>query len=207
MPLGHACSVFSGFAFKSNDFTDSGIPIIKIGNLQEGTVIVDDKTSRFPRSLFAPALEKFVLRRGDVLIAMTGATTGKVSVVPAACDGALVNQRVGKITPREESTLDVDFARSFLVTNYFQAGIQENILKSAQGNVSPKNIERILIPKPPDSEQRNIARCLIATERKTVAGQGKVAALDGLFKTLLHHLMTGRLRVKDLAVAENGGAH
>ena len=38
VPLEKICEIFSGFAFKSTDFQPSGIPIVKIGNLQNGTI-------------------------------------------------------------------------------------------------------------------------------------------------------------------------
>lgn len=198
VPLGEGFSVFSGFAFKSQDFTNEGTPVIKIGNLQGGTVIIDMNTSYYPRHLSSSALEKFVLHAGDVLIAMTGATTGKVSTVPPSLEGVLLNQRVGKITKRDEGILLLEFAKRFISTKFFQAEIQENILKSAQGNISPKSIERILMPKPPLDEQRQIAAQLAAVDTKLVAEETRRDVLDALFQSLLHHLMTGKVRVHDL---------
>jgi type I restriction enzyme S subunit len=57
------------------------------------------------------------------------------------------------------------------------------------------NFERIPIPLPPLSEQREIARMLQAVDAKIAAEQTRRAALEDLFKTLLHELMSGRRRV------------
>ena len=40
--LGEYIDILSGFAFKSKDFTDTGIPVIKIKNVQPPYVTLDD---------------------------------------------------------------------------------------------------------------------------------------------------------------------
>jgi type I restriction enzyme S subunit len=51
------------------------------------------------------------------------------------------------------------------------------------------------LPLPPLDEQREIARMLQAVDAKIAAEQTRCAALEDLFKTLLHELMSGRRRV------------
>ena len=63
-----------------------------------------------------------------------------------------------------------------------------------------KALQKFPIPLPPLSEQREIARTLQAVDAKIAAEQARRAALEKLFKSLLYHLMTGRVRVKDLKV-------
>lgn len=55
-----------------------------------------------------------------------------------------------------------------------------------------------LIPFPPLPEQHEISRILQTVDRKIEAEENRKAALEALFKTLLHHLMTGRIRVQSL---------
>ena len=52
------------------------------------------------------------------------------------------------------------------------------------------------VPLPPLPEQRAIAEMLRAVDRKIQAEERRKAALDALFRTLLHHLMTGKVRVR-----------
>jgi len=58
-----------------------------------------------------------------------------------------------------------------------------------------KALSNAIVPLPPLSEQREIARILQTVDRKIEAEENRKAALDALFKTLLHHLMTGKIRV------------
>jgi len=57
-----------------------------------------------------------------------------------------------------------------------------------------------LCPHPPEAEQRQITAQLSAVDAKLAAEQKRRAALDALFKSLLHHLMTGKVRVKEIGV-------
>ncbi len=58
-----------------------------------------------------------------------------------------------------------------------------------------KALSQGLIPLPPLSEQQEIARILQAVDRKMEAEEGRKQALEALFKTLLHDLMTARRRL------------
>ena len=144
--LGNHCNVYSGYAFKSNNFVNEGILIIKIRNLQDGTIKIDKKSSYYPVDKLDEKLEKFILKSGDILIALTGATTGKIAVVPIKFKNSLLNQRVGKFQIFS-TKLYSNFFRFFSLSKQFQQSIQDNILKSAQGNISPKQIENFKIPR------------------------------------------------------------
>jgi type I restriction enzyme S subunit len=61
------------------------------------------------------------------------------------------------------------------------------------------------VPIPPPTEQAEITKCLLATERKLKAEAHRRESLEELFRSFLHHLMTGRLRVNDLRVPERVG--
>ena len=54
----------------------------------------------------------------------------------------------------------------------------------------------IRIGRPPAREQLNIALALTATDARIQAEQGKAHALNQLYGSMLHHLMTGKVRVK-----------
>jgi type I restriction enzyme S subunit len=64
------------------------------------------------------------------------------------------------------------------------------------------NFERIPIPLPPLDEQREIARILQAVDAKIAAEQARRTALEELFKSLLHELMSGRIRLSDFPLEE-----
>ncbi|OIQ61281.1 EcoKI restriction-modification system protein HsdS [Moorella thermoacetica] len=69
--------------------------------------------------------------------------------------------------------------------------------------ISKSVIQNYLIPIPPLSEQRQIARFLITVDKKIEAEEYRKSTLQSLFQTMLHLLMTGKVRVKDLEVKED----
>ena len=111
VPLGEVASVRSGFAFKSSDWTESGIPVVKIANVKDGSLVME-ACSFVPYSVAALASE-FALQAGDILIAMTG-YIGDVALVRERNLPAVLNQRVGRFTVRNPRRLDQRFLFYFL---------------------------------------------------------------------------------------------
>jgi type I restriction enzyme S subunit len=68
----------------------------------------------------------------------------------------------------------------------------------SQSNINATKLKGFDIPVPPLSEQHDIAAQLAAVDAKLAAEQKRRAALDALFRSLLHQLMTGQVRVTDL---------
>lgn len=64
-----------------------------------------------------------------------------------------------------------------------------------QASVSLERLRQVCIPLPPLAEQREIARILQAVDEKIRAEEARKAALEGLFRSLLHHLMTAQVRL------------
>ena len=187
--LGDYCNIFSGYAFKSDDFCNDGVLVVKIGNLQNGSIVLNDKESFFPREKINDDISKFILNEGDILMALTGATTGKIALVPKSVNGALLNQRVGKFSIYN-SSLYSSFAKYYFMTDEFQDTIKKNILQSAQGNISPKQIETFKLPLPPLPEQQKIAAVLSAVQEAKEKTEMVIAAAKALKKSMMKHLFT-----------------
>lgn len=92
--IGDYCTVKSGFAFKSNWWTESGVKVIKIGSINQDEL--DLNSCSFVGKDKVEKAKEFCVVGGDLLIAMTGATIGKFTMVPSINEPILVNQRVGK---------------------------------------------------------------------------------------------------------------
>ena len=70
MRLGEVAKAFSGYAFKSISFADSGIPVIKIKNIKLGYINLTDV--QYVDEAFLSIDEKFYVKAGDILISLTG---------------------------------------------------------------------------------------------------------------------------------------
>jgi type I restriction enzyme S subunit len=147
--LGTVIIFTNGYAFKSNLFQPEGIGIIKIGDISNG-VISKARMDFIDISYLKEVDEKFQARFGDLLIAMSGATTGKLGF-NRLNEIFFINQRVGKIEP---ILVDKNYLYNFLFTQ-----IQKNLAISAGSaipNLSTEQINETLIPLPPLPEQYRI---------------------------------------------------
>ena len=90
--LGDVCKFENGYAFKADKFSKTGIPVIRITNIKENEIDLSDCIHSGETNID----DKFLVRKGDLLIAMSGATTGKNGVYLSE-EKVYLNQRVGNI--------------------------------------------------------------------------------------------------------------
>lgn len=146
--LGEVCDFENGFAFSSDNYCSQGVPLIRISNIQNSKIDLKDV-------VFVDKIvdEKFIVEKGDLLIAMSGATTGKMGNYTFE-EKAYLNQRVGNIRIKAESILYPKYRDFFMITK------SNDVLKMAYGgaqpNISGKMIESLLLPLPPLAEQKRI---------------------------------------------------
>jgi len=191
--FGQLCRVQCGFAFKSSDYVENGVPLIRISNLVNDRVQVFDNTVFLP-SEYISEYPEFLLRKGDVLIALSGATTGKMATM-VEDQPALLNQRVGRFLLSAPALSNAKFV-SFIVMQ-----ITKKVLKTAYGaaqpNISPSEIEEMPIPLPPLAEQKRIVaeverRLSVIDELETLATANLTRATR-LRQSILQQAFTGSL--------------
>ena len=152
--LSEVCGFQNGFAFKSKTFKDTGTPVVRITNIQD-EIIDLKKVVYIDRNDYNKDLSKYEIVNGDLLIAMSGATTGKIGF-HLSDEVLLLNQRVGKFEPRK--SLNKKYLFYYLSTK-----VEENLAISAgaaQPNLSTEQIKGFEIPIPPLPEQQQIVALL-----------------------------------------------
>ena len=147
--FGQLCRVQGGFAFKSTDYVMEGVPLVRISNLVNGRVQVKEDTVFLP-ARFASENSDFLLRKGDALIAMSGATTGKMATLNEDIP-ALLNQRVGRFVLSSAELSNQKFIS--LLVMQISAKVLKDAYGAAQPNISPSEIEEMPVPLPPLVEQ------------------------------------------------------
>ena len=153
--LGEVCEFINGYAFKSNLFTSKGSPIIRITNINSGKI--NFKNLKYFDLNDYPNLNNYKIYPNDIVVAMSGATTGKIGY-NYTDKTAYLNQRVGKFIPNR-NILDNRFLFHFLFS-------KEDLIFSlasgtgSQPNLSKFNIEKIEIPIPSLETQEKIVKIL-----------------------------------------------
>jgi len=181
--LSEIAEIFSGFAFKSGDLTRSGIPVIKIANIQ-GKRVLGTCADHLPPELFTSRLERYVLQKRDCLVAMTGAgSVGKVGKMWDLHDRFLVNQRVGIVRPNE-SRCDPNYLFHVLSLERYEKILYGLGLGAGQPNVSAKEIGSLRIPLPDVTNQRKIASVLSAYDNLIENNLRRIKILEEMAQTL-----------------------
>jgi type I restriction enzyme S subunit len=179
--LGEVAAVRSGYAFKSSDWKESGIPVVKIANVKGGRL--DMAGSSFVAEATAAKSGDFQLSTGDILIAMTG-YIGEVARVRRSDLPCVLNQRVGKFSVRDKNRLDPDFLYTFLAWTETRQFIEALGYGSAQPNVSPSLIHKVELPLPPLAEQKAIAAVLGALDDKIELNRRMNVKLEEMARAL-----------------------
>ena len=147
--LGEICALENGYAFSSDDYKQQGIPLVRISNISDNTINLNGCV--FVKKEID---DRFIVKNGDLLIALSGATTGKMGVYENE-NIAYLNQRVGNLKIKKNVLLPE-------YRNYYMFSQIEKILKLAYGgaqpNISSKIICELQFLLPPLMEQKRIVQ-------------------------------------------------
>ena len=168
--IGKYCGFISGYAFSSNDYIgQSDCILITIKNISKNIITLEEKT--FLPSQYYEMYPQFRVLENDLLIAMTGATIGKVGIYNSY-EKSLLNQRNGIIRSKNLNTF---YLMNLLNLDIYQKLILRNSVGGAQSNISGKEILKINIPIPPLEKQNEMATHIsqIRSKANVLMQQGK----------------------------------
>lgn len=149
--------VKGGYAFSSDIFTTIGQSVIRIGDIQVDGSINLDNCKYIPDSI-AKNSSDYLVKKGQILMAMTGATIGKAGIYQSD-ESAYLNQRVGKFIVDSKS-LNYDYLWYLLKTHGYQEYIRLTAFGGAQPNISDTAMVDFCISIPSLNEQSQIANFL-----------------------------------------------
>ncbi|WP_428329525.1 restriction endonuclease subunit S [Mucilaginibacter sp.] len=187
--IGDIAKVISGFAFKSNDFKQSGVPVIKIKNIKDENVNIDEGDCVDSN---IEVQSRFHLNDGDILISLTGSHI----TLPSSVVGRVaryrhetisyLNQRAGKFINIDKSRCIDDYLYYFLL----QKETLTRIALKAQGganqaNISPRDVEGVEMKLPSLLKQFKVASILSAYDDLIKNNQKRIKLLEE--KAQLHY--------------------
>lgn len=139
----------NGFAFKSDKYSVNGTPVIRISDINDAIV----KTTNAKKVQDEENYENYLVEFGDILIAMSGATTGKFGIYKEQ-NKAYQNQRVGNFKLHCEELINKNYIYYLLYA--LRRQIEKDAYGGAQPNISSKKIEAMQITLAPLLEQKAI---------------------------------------------------
>jgi restriction endonuclease S subunit len=139
---------WQGFAYR-----DQGIPFVRSQNVGWG--VTDLSGITFLPPAFNEVEKKSVLREGDVLLNIVGASIGRAAIAPKTVEGGNVNQAVAVIR-----VLDIGVSNQFVLLHLLSGETQRRIHEAkvdvARANFSLEDIKQLPFPLPPLAEQHRI---------------------------------------------------
>jgi type I restriction enzyme S subunit len=177
--LGDIAHIKNGAAFKSKDYINSGIRIIRITNVQKGKIV--DDNPQFISLDRQKEFEDYKLVAGDILISLTG-NVGRVGILQKEHEPAALNQRVAKIQIFRKD-VHAPYVYSLLNSDKFETEAIKNSRGIAQLNLSSKWIEDYRLPLPPIEEQIRIADVLSRAESLIAKRKETIRMLDEYLKS------------------------
>lgn len=186
-----------GYAFKSSEWTESGLPVVKIKDIQEDYTLNLNDISHVSFSTIVD--RKFIAEAGEVVIAMTGATVGKYAIIPYTENEILVNQRVGIFKTNGNPLDKLPFLINSLNQKYFRESVFTLASGAAQPNISNEQINSIPLLLPTNAMIQSFNKKLKPNYLKILSNQKENQQLASLRDWLLPMLMNGQVSVGDVA--------
>ncbi|WP_170249266.1 restriction endonuclease subunit S [Acinetobacter geminorum] len=189
-----------GFAFSSDDFFEEGnYPVIRISNIQDKSISTDKIV--YVNSCTKKVFNQFSAYTGDLIFCMTGASLGKVGLLPKELSFALINQRVGRLDITSYAIKQFVF---YLVSSH---GFQTNIRMLGVGltdnfpNISSDLIGIVDVVLPPLVEQQGIVNHLeIENSKIDTLIEKQNQLIDKLKEyraSIISHAVTGKIDVRE----------
>ena len=190
--LGKNAKIISGYAFKSESFTDNGTPVIKISNIGLGDMRIEESNTQYVENEYLDKLdEKFKVSFGDILISLTGShitqpnsVVGRVALYKEPFI-SLLNQRAGKVISIDKTVFNKRFLFYILSSDSVRTTIALMAYGAAsQANVSPKDVERIKLLVPIVEQQQKIAAILSAYDDLIENNKKRIQILENMAEEL-----------------------
>ena len=176
--LGEVCDILNGYAFKSNQYTTSGVRIIRISNVQKG--YIEDKSP-----VYYPCddenVKKYELKQNDLLISLTG-NVGRTALLEEKFLPAALNQRVSCVRLKEPDKVLKTYLFHLLNSDYFEQQCMKAAEGVAQKNLSPKWLFEYKIPIYSIERQKEISNTLDKIDLLIILRKQQLAKLDELVK-------------------------
>ena len=209
--LGQESDFSNGYAFKSKELTaesKDAFHVFKMGHIKRGGGFNYDGTKSYFPIEAAKDLERYLLKKGDLLMAMTDmkssmALLGHTALMPED-DKFLVNQRVGRLSVKEDATLNYPYIYIYSNLDTTIGELRSRANSGVQVNLSTAEIKatNILVPSRSVHDIFNVKA--ISFFEKTFLNDRLNRKLAETRDTLLPKLMSGEIRISDAeALVEN----
>lgn len=186
IPLSKYFEIQSGFAFPSNSFVDSGVPIVRMSDLKSGKLRFEN--TKYVGINWLKTSAAFSLKEGDFLVGMSGSLSNHATVTIDDLP-ALLNQRVGRLKQKSPGA-DYDYACYWLKSQGYTRYAEIQGEGAAQKNISAKQVCNFHYRNVPISTQSKIVSILKEIDLTIEKTEALIEKYQQIKVGLMHDLFT-----------------
>ncbi|MEQ8704806.1 MAG: restriction endonuclease subunit S [Phaeodactylibacter sp.] len=193
VPIGNKVDLLTGFPFPSSKFKSNGIKLLKGSNIKRGNIDWRPDITDYWES-HSPQLSKYILKEGDVVVAMDGSLVGKSFAQISTHDlPSLLLQRVARLRSK---SCDINYLKQLVCSPLFTSHCETVKTASAIPHISSQDIKDFLIPIPPTlAEQTAIATALSDMDALIEAQEALLVKKRLMKQGAMQELLTGKRRL------------
>lgn len=178
--LGDICNILNGYAFKSKEYVEDGIRVIRITNVQKGNI--KDNDPKYYDISKIKELKNYMLKENDLLISLTG-NVGRVGLLPKKLLPAGLNQRVGCLRIKDEKNVSIEYLYQYFNSYNFERNCINNSKGIAQKNLSTEWLKNYKMSIPNLDEQNRIVNELKKIQKLKKLKEQQLKELNQLIKS------------------------
>lgn len=178
-----------------DDFVEQGVPVLRIGNVQQGRLDFSDLL--FVSAGKAEQLKKYTVRSGDLLFARQGATTGRNALANDRAAGCLINYHIIRVALDHSRCAPV-FIEAAFNSDSVQRQVDREKGRGTREGINTAQLKAIQLKLAPVSEQRAIESVISVLSNQVNRTELSLAKLRRLRTGLMQDLLTGRVSVTPL---------
>lgn len=187
-----------GHQFLDHDFTEEGIDVVKITQLHKDGYLDLSKATKVSYHLIKK-YNGILIKKGDVLMCLTGGTIGKIIRVGEIDRPLLQNYRVGHFSSARSEQIDNDYIFYLMSSEMLQAQIYLDLGETGQPNIGMEDMKNMIICVPARDEQKKIVTYLEGQMKKSdniiSQQQTQIEKLKEYKATLIDSAVTGKIKV------------
>jgi type I restriction enzyme S subunit len=177
----------------SDDFVPEGVPVLRIGNVQQGRLDLSDLL--YVSEVKARQLQRYKVNEGDLLFARQGATTGRNALASRDVQGYLINYHIIRVA-LDHSRCAPLFIEAAFAGEIVKRQVERDKGRGTREGINTAQLKALELPLASVDEQRSIARILMTHTALCTEIQSQLVNLRKQKHGLMQDLLTGRVRVK-----------
>jgi type I restriction enzyme S subunit len=177
----------------NDDFVADGVPVLRIGNVQQGYLDLDDLL--FVSEAKARQLQRYKVNEGDLLFARQGATTGRNALASKDVRGCLINYHIIRVA-LDHSLCAPLFIEAAFAGEIVKRQVERDKGRGTREGINTAQLKALELPLALVDEQRAIARILSTHAALLTETQNQLQKLRQQKQGLMQDLLTGRVPVR-----------